>query len=174
MAQEALFTWNGKSIINQNGQEHSFTITTDIAEAVEKNYDLVIYNVSWNKVEIAEDGYNEEFLASLRDIFKDAEEKGIYILVNSCFDEPTWSAEGSFSSVDKAFHFIEAMKHTARRVKDCSSVIGFALSPEAQKNLDKFCQDFYEALVKKHKHYLFFVNDAESLENENFLPLSCL
>lgn len=174
MAQEALFTWNGKSIINHNGQEHSFTITTDIAEAVEKNYDLVIYNVSWNEVEIAEDGYNEEFLASLRDIFKDAEEKGIYILVNSCFDEPTWSAEGSFSSVDKAFHFIEAMKHTARRVKDCSSVIGFALSPEAQKNLDKFYQDFYEALVKKHKHYLFFVNDAESLENENFLPLSCL
>lgn len=68
-------------------------------------------------------------------------------------------------------HYIAAMKHTARRVKDCKTVVGFGImakgTPGDLKALEMFplnfendClkpfqKKFIAAFQKKHSHYLF-------------------
>lgn len=68
-------------------------------------------------------------------------------------------------------HYIAAMKHTARRVKDCKTVVGFGIMAEGQLGdgkamelfplsfeddcLKPFQKNFIAAFQKKHSHYLF-------------------
>lgn len=68
-------------------------------------------------------------------------------------------------------HYIAAMRHTARRVKDCKTVVGFGIMAEgqpgnlqalelfpldfAQDCLKPFQKKFMGAFQKKHSHYLF-------------------
>ena len=68
-------------------------------------------------------------------------------------------------------HYIAAMKHTARRVKDCKTVVGFGIMAEGQVGdakalelfplsfeddcLKPFQKNFIAAFQKKHSHYLF-------------------
>ena len=68
-------------------------------------------------------------------------------------------------------HYIAAMKHTARRVKDCKTVLGFGIMAEGQVGdtealehfplafekdcLKPFQKNFIAAFQKKHNHYLF-------------------
>jgi len=98
-------------------------------------------SVKWSDVEGSPEEYNEEFLAKLRDNLKSLEEKKEFVFIEPLFDKDG-SKEG----------FTAAMKHTARRIKDCTSVIGFALPEEILEE-----KDFYiEELSAKHAHYCFF------------------
>lgn len=99
------------------------------------------FPVKWSDVEAGAEEYNEEFLAKLRDELKSLEEKKEFVFIEPVFDKDA-SAE----------QFTAAMKHCARRIKDCVSVIGFAI-PEQIFNQ----RDFYiEELSAKHAHYCFF------------------
>ena len=93
-----------------------------------------VRSVKWSEVEGNPEEYNEEFLAKLRDELKALEANGKFVLI-----EP-------------------AMKHTARRIKDCVSVIGFSIPDEISGDAEK---SFYiEEMSAKHKQFCFFSKKA--------------
>ncbi|MBR1722471.1 MAG: 23S rRNA (adenine(2030)-N(6))-methyltransferase RlmJ [Treponema sp.] len=99
------------------------------------------FPVKWSEVEAGAEEYNEDYLAKLREDLKSKEEKKEFVFI-----EPVFDKDAGFEQ------FTAAMKHTARRIKDCVSVIGFAIPDAvvAQK-------DYYiEELSAKHGHYCFF------------------
>lgn len=104
----------------------------------------MIRKVRWSEVEGNPEEYNEEFLAKLRDELKVLEEKNEFVFIEPVFDKDAGSEQ-----------FVAAMKHTARRIKDCVSVIGFAIPSEAVSAKDLFVEE----LSQKHKHYCFFARD---------------
>jgi len=101
--------------------------------------------VKWSSVEAGAEEYDEAFLADLRDQLKnlEAQKKFVYILPEMDKDAP----------VDQ---FIAAMKHTARRIKDCVSVAGFAI-PQALSQEDS--ATYMEELSQKHAQYVYFSNN---------------
>ena len=99
------------------------------------------FPVKWSDVEAGAEEYNEDFLAKLRDDLKSLEKKGEFVFIEPVFDK----------SADYE-QFTAAMKHCARRIKDCVSVIGFAIPSEIFEQ-----RAFYiEELSAKHAHYCFF------------------
>lgn len=103
------------------------------------------FPVKWSDVENAPEEYNEDFLAKLREDLKAMEEKKEFVFI-----EPVYDKNGG------AEQFTAAMKHCARRIKDCVSVIGFAIPSEILSQ-----RDFYiEELSAKHGHYCFFSKEA--------------
>ena len=99
--------------------------------------------VKWSEVEGNPEEYNEEFLAKLRDELKLLEEKNEFVFIEAVFDK-----DADYEQ------FTAAMKHTARRIKDCVSVIGFSIPNEL---FDDEKKSFYiEELSAKHKQYCFF------------------
>lgn len=106
------------------------------------------------KVEPEPEAYDESFLAEFREVLKQAEETELFVVILPC--------AGEFLA-EKAEEFTAAMKHTARRIKDCSSVVGFAV-PDALASLG-FCEGqpaefFVEELSCKHAHYVYFAKKA--------------
>lgn len=100
---------------------------------------ITFVNVNWTDVGV-EDSYNEEFLANLRDALKVLEEKQRFVIMNPVFADGMGTAED----------FTASMKHCARRIKDCVSVIGFEV-PDVCNT-----ESFVEELSAKHGHYIFF------------------
>lgn len=100
--------------------------------------------VKWSDVEGAEEEYNENYLAKLRDQLKALEEKGEFAFIEPVYDKD--ALPGQFNN---------AMKHTSRRIKDCASVIGFALPDQVAGDSD-VTADFLEKLSEKHPHYVYF------------------
>ncbi len=114
----------------------------------------------WNNVEIEEGSYNEEILAKLRDFLKGLEAAGAFAFIVPM-------AQKSFADADEADSFIKAMVHTARRIKDCTSVLGFAVAAElmekdAGKKLDEnsWSQWFINEMNVKHAHYVYFAGKS--------------
>ena len=113
-------------------------------------------DIPWTTVEIEDGAYNEEFLALLRDQLKHLEETGIFAVLVPVADKPLENA-------DQTEAFINAYNHTARRVKDCTSVAGFELIPQL-----KSPQDFIDALAVKHAQYVYFTK-AENPLSDNIV-----
>ena len=81
-------------------------------------------------------------------------------------------------------HYIAAMKHTARRVKDCKTVVGFGIMAEGQVGdtealehfplsfekdcLKPFQKNFIAAFQKKHSHYLFLAEAMVTGEHSSW------
>ena len=70
------------------------------------------------------------------------------------------------SDADTADSYIRAMVHTARRIKDCVSVIGFAIPDEliAKDSVfdeNSYSQWFINEMNVKHGHYLYFASKAK-------------
>lgn len=114
----------------------------------------------WKKIEIEEGCYNEELLAKMRDFLKKLEDSSAFAFIVP-------QAQKSFSSADEADSFIKAMVHTARRIKDCTSVLGFAVAAElmekdAGKKLDEnsWSQWFINEMNVKHGHYVYFAGKS--------------
>lgn len=130
-------------------------------EAAGKKDRLTACVCSWSEVELSEGNYNEELLAKFRDYLKKIEEKSSYAFIVP-------KAEKSFADADQADSFIKSMVHLARRVKDCTSVVGFALASEllekdAGKTLDEnsWSQWFINEMNVKHSHYVYFASAAD-------------
>ena len=100
--------------------------------------------VPWSTVELEEESYNEEFLALLRDQLKKLEGEGKFAVIAPVVDK-------HLESHEQEELFINAFNHTARRIKDCTSVVGMELVPQLK---DK--QAFIDTLAKKHAQYVYF------------------
>ena len=127
----------------------------DDREADVKNLKKIA--VSWKEVELDDEVYNEEFLAKLRDQLKSLEEKNEYAFLLPSVDK-------AFEKAEQKEAFINAMNHTARRVKDCRSLAGFQLPAEILKKGLKDGSDaanFIEVLAKKHEHYVYFAAESD-------------
>ncbi|WP_407426652.1 hypothetical protein [Treponema sp.] len=99
------------------------------------------FPVKWSDVESGTEEYNEDFLAKLREQLKALEEKNSFVFI-----EPVFDKDAGFEQ------FTASMKHCARRIKDCVSVIGFAIPDEIYDE-----RSFYmEELSAKHQQYCFF------------------
>jgi len=110
---------------------------------------LCAVELPWTLVGTEEGGYNEEFLAGLRDWLKalEAEKRFAFIVPVS---------QGVLGDAD-GVSFTASMKHCARRVKDCISVAGFAV-PEGVDS-----ESFRAALREKHEQYVYFSRDEKIL-----------
>lgn len=104
----------------------------------------MIKKVRWSDVERAEEEYDEAYLARLRDELKSLEEKGEFVFIEPVYDKQ--AIPGQFNN---------AMKHTSRRIKDCASVIGFALPKEVAEDKDVL-DDFIQKISEKHPQYVYF------------------
>lgn len=117
--------------------------------------------IKWSQVELAEEIYNEEYLAQLREELKALDDAGTFAVLVPVVDKPLDSAE-------QIEAFINTYNHTARRVKDCVSVVGFILPEEiTAKGFGESspAADFMETLAIKHSQYVYFSNSADAPEN---------
>ena len=117
--------------------------------------------IPWSLVEIESELYNEDFLAGLRDFLKKFEEKDQYAIIRPVADKP-------LSSENEVEAFIAAFNHTARRIKDCTSLIGMELAKElSAKGFGEGspAASFMETLAIKHDHYVYFAKKENCPEN---------
>lgn len=105
---------------------------------------LVFEKIAWSTVEIEDEAYNEEFLAGLREKLKNYELMKKFAVLEPIVDKPLETPE-------QIELFINAFNHTARRVKDCISVVGFVLPAELTAT-----EQFIETLSIKHAQYVYF------------------
>ena len=113
---------------------------------------LKTYELKWSELELEEESYNEELLANLREQLKNLEISNTFAILIPVVDKPLQTPE-QFEL------FINACNHTARRVKDCVSVVGFELPQEITKQgfaEDSIFQNFVDVLSKKHAQYVYF------------------
>ncbi len=108
--------------------------------------------VKWSEVELSDEVYNEELLANLRDNLKALEAQNKFAILIPEIDK-------TFETSDQKEAFINAMNHTARRVKDCVSVAGFELPSKLLEA--KIQGDFIDTLAKKHAQYVYFAGKSD-------------
>ncbi len=114
---------------------------------------LLKINVKWSEVEIADEQYNEELLASLREQLKNLESEGKFAVIVPEVDRPLETPE-------QLELFVNAFNHTARRIKDCVSVAGFELAPQLLKMGSVAVTQFRETLAIKHAQYVYFATET--------------
>ena len=117
--------------------------------------------IKWSTVELAEESYNEDFLAKLRDELKSIEAAGTFAVLVPVVDKPLENPEQTEA-------FINTFNHTARRVKDCESVAGFVLPEKITSSgfsAGSPAQDFMETLAIKHAQYVYFVKAGTTEES---------
>ena len=120
--------------------------------------------IAWSTVELAEDSYNEEYLAQLREELKAMDDSGSFAVLVPVVDKPLENPE-------QLEAFINTFNHTARRIKDCVSLAGFVLPSQiASKGFDSGtpADSFMETLAIKHAQYVYFIKAGT--EQESNIP----
>lgn len=107
----------------------------------------------WSIVEMEPECYNEEFLAKLRDQLKNMETTKEFAIIVPVADKKIENSEDEES-------FVAACNHSARRIKDCISVVGFEIPKEI-----KDMESFVDTLSKKHGQYIYFTMAENSLKD---------
>ena len=144
-----LFTLEGEGVQVQGCAVKDAAQCVDPAQ-VGDGPKLTAINLPWSQVGLDEDSYNEDFLANFREYLKAMEEKNQFAFVVPV-------ADVAVDSDAKKENFALSMKHAARRIKDCVSVVGFAVPAEADASF------FMEEMLSKHRHYIFFSKDDSLL-----------
>ena len=111
-------------------------------------------DMPWSTVELEDEAYNEEYLAGLRDQLKAMEEAGTFAVLVPVVDK-------ALETPEQEELFINAYNHTARRVKDCTSVAGLELPSQLK---DK--QAFMDTLAIKHAQYVYFTKAENPLSDD--------
>jgi hypothetical protein len=133
---------------------------------------LCVY-LPWFLVEISPETYNEALLASLHDFFREIEADALRVVIIPQPDadsSPVPLIHYGKLVPESARLFTAAMKHTARRLKDCRSVIGFAIPKELL--LDGLDAEspagiYMSELAEKHDQYVFFAKKRDIDETGN-------
>ena len=119
--------------------------------AVPSEGQIVKILVQYEHVAEYPEEYDEAFLANLRSLLKLMEDEGLHALIVPV------AKNYAFADMDACEDFTAAFKHLARRVKDCTNVIGLAL-PEGfvsgSENVEEI-NYFVSELTAKHDHYVF-------------------
>ncbi|HZK19461.1 MAG TPA: hypothetical protein VFC68_01910 [Treponemataceae bacterium] len=180
-----VFTFNDTLAMRKKLNSEDKGMSAFFEHIKNQGYNMLRWLVYWDIVEPVEDSFNEEYLAVLRDNIQKAKTAGllVYLVPNAYSDSKNFWGINSYP-VDKVIDgenagqylvgcFIDAMKHLARRIKDCESVIGFALShfyyeimktEVSVKETCVFANNFMKALYKKHTHYYYIVEENEELK----------
>lgn len=119
--------------------------------------------VSWSKVEIEDESYNEEFLAKLREDLKHLDDLEKFAILVPVVDKP-------LENENQVELFINAFNHTARRIKDCISVAGIKLPEEIIKSgftENSPAETFMATLTVKHAQYVYFATKTDSVDYSN-------
>ncbi|MFC2329838.1 MAG: hypothetical protein ACFNKL_02025 [Treponema sp.] len=162
---EPLFESENNLLVRISDGERILTLNPPMydieALAGRKDFYVAGLNIPRSKIEPEAGVYDEEFLAGLRTVLKEIEESGRFVFVI-----PEFSAENPLNE-DETDSFIKAFSHTARRIKDARSVIGFALpaaliSADGITSFDTGSRTalFMEELSAKHGHYLYFADES--------------
>ncbi len=118
---------------------------------------IVRLEIPLSSVELDGGLYNEEFLAGLRDFLKKLESRGQFAVL-----APVDNACGG-----DAGRITELCSHTARRVKDCLSVVGVEIPRGVIAAGD--VSAFADEISRKHQHYVYFSGSADmGMIPENF------
>ena len=133
----------------KNSKLYKITDNSEVDTSTLKRIDI-----PWSTVEIENEAYNEEYLAQLREQLKNMEETGEFAVLVPVVDKPLETPE-------QEELFINAYNHTARRVKDCTSVAGLELAPQLK---DK--QAFMDTLAIKHAQYVYFTKAENPLSDD--------
>ena len=133
----------------KNSKLYKITDNSEVDTSTLKRIDI-----PWSTVEIEDEAYNEEYLAQLREQLKNMEETGEFAVLVPVVDKPLETPE-------QEELFINAYNHTARRVKDCTSVAGLELAPQLK---DK--QIFMDTLAIKHAQYVYFTKAENPLSDD--------
>jgi|GEM_PF-323216 len=140
-----------------------------ISELTASNYKPLCVYLPWFLVEASPETYNEALLASLRDFLKEIETDNLHAIIVPQPDDdssPVPLIHYGKLVPESASLFTAAMKHTARRIKDCSSVIGFAIPRELLLNglaSGSPASVYMSELAEKHEQYVFFASQADIL-----------
>lgn len=114
----------------------------------EVSMDGMAKRVAWSQVEPTPGEYNEAFLAALRDELKALDARGAFVYIDAVYDRDGDAAQ-----------FAAAMKHCARRIKDCVSVAGFSV-PERLADGGfadgSAAAEYMRELSQKHGQYVYF------------------
>ena len=110
----------------------------------------------WSKLELEPEHYNEELLAKLRDDLKGMEETGDFAIIVPVTDRKIAAANEDYDETA----YIAACNHGARRIKDCTSVVGFEIPAEIEDQ-----EDFVDTLSKKHSQYIYFTKVENKMED---------
>src|SRR5574344_1298253 len=168
MKLEALFKSEKNKLFNVDGKQVSLANCKVLK--VEQCFEEVKNNsvniedfvcsveVPWSVVGTEEGGYNEEALASLRDWLKLIEEKNQFVIIEPLANDNL--------SIENKNTLTASMKHCARRIKDCVSVVGFSIPSQFHESDAK---TFVEELSEKHSQYVFFSNDKALLTDEKIV-----
>lgn len=117
---------------------------SDMAALAGKGANLILLRISLEKIALPPDSYNEAALARLREILKSAEEKRVAAVLSIEDD-----SRGASPDL-----LVGAAEHSARRLKDCASLIGLAMPNWAGEG---FLLELAARLGRKHPTLLFFV-----------------
>lgn len=120
--------------------------------------------VLWQDVETEKGQYNEAYLAALRDSLKTLEQGNIDAII-----VPVTEGLAGADEEHSFEQFIDDMTHTARRIKDCASVLGFAIPDEMAQD-EKAVGMFIDALNVKHPQYVYFC--GIETQNNRLIPYS--
>ena len=126
--------------------------------AVYEKDSVVFVDMPWEKVGMDEESYNEEFLAQMRDFLKKMEDDSAFAVIVPCAEKiPGTSAEKE--------DFVASMKHSARRIKDAKSVVGYAIPAYID------AQAFIEEFRPKHAHYIYFSGEDSVLADSSIVRI---
>ena len=123
-------------------------------------------SIPWSKVELEDELYNEEFLANLRDYLKILDDKNQFAIIKPLVDK-------SLENQEQLELFINAFNHTARRTKDCVSLVGMELPPELLAKgfgADSPSLQFMEKLEIKHAQFVYFADKKIISEQKIVTP----
>lgn len=139
-----------------------FASSHSTLESLKNNASVLIWNILWKDVESAVDEYNEDLLAKLRLAIKDSQELGFYSIIN--LQPRDFALFGTDNLEYMKEHFLDALYHTARRLKDCESILGFEhisdFIPMNDSEKIEYSKLVVDKLYKKHPHYIYFSADS--------------
>ena len=126
----------------------------------------VCVRISWKIVEMKDGLYDEAYLADLRTVLKLLENRSVSVIIEPFVEDgpAQLSSDGSCNE-EAASRLTAAMRHVARRIKDCSSVVGFILPEEIAS--DKAASlEYITELSRKHPQYVFFARDIGNIASD--------
>ncbi|MBO6177056.1 MAG: hypothetical protein J6O39_05900 [Treponema sp.] len=161
MKLEKLFDSRDNTLFDLNGTEINLSNcpvidAKDFCEKKSGEDKVTAITVKWSYSGFDEENYNEEFLALFRDRLKELEETSKFAFIVP-------AADSDCTDEIKKQAFADSMNHCARRIKDCTSVIGFSIPDECNAS------DFMELLLKKHQHYVFFSKNETVLNDKSIV-----
>ena len=138
-----------------------FTIKDNKLYKLEDNSEVALDSLKkielpWSQIELEPEHYNEELLAKLREDLKNMEETGTFAIIVPVTDRQVGTPDEDYDQEA----YIAACNHAARRIKDCTSVVGFEIPSEIEEK-----EDFVETISKKHSQYIYFTKGDNTMKD---------